>query len=124
MKCTIDGCDRNAKYYFPKVICMAHYMRFRLTGEYGEGYIRPKHTGKICSIPECGRKYYANGHCQLHFNRKKNGWDMTKPVRKNSDGGRSAVYKEEAEHNKKVQKAMRENITITKVFRGLNTAKK
>jgi hypothetical protein len=41
-------------------------------------------TNRICSIPDCGSRYYEKGLCSLHYDRKRHGIDMMLPKRKPS----------------------------------------
>lgn len=116
MKCTIDGCDGEAK---TRNFCSKHYLRLMRTGTtdpQNKKKGRPKSIG-ICSSDGCLKSLFAKGKCQFHY------MESRYSLNKNHCSRRD-VETAQNEHNKKVQKAMRQNITIPTVFRGLNTAKK
>ena len=43
--------------------------------------MRDKHTLRLCSLPDCGRKYYALGLCSLHYGRLYKTGSTDDPVR-------------------------------------------
>lgn len=45
---------------------------------------------KQCTVENCGRKHYGRGFCNAHYQRAKNGVDLTLPVRHNRKNKSSA----------------------------------
>lgn len=65
--CSVDGCDRGAKY---RGWCPMHYGRVLRNGSPGEAAPRRTvRTSDTCTVDGCVRPYVAKGFCQLHYDR-------------------------------------------------------
>lgn len=68
MKCSVDGCEKPPAR---RGLCYMHYDRVRTYGDAGPAgniRLRAGHL-KPCAVPDCGRVYYGNGFCRVHYNR-------------------------------------------------------
>ena len=58
------GCDKQVD---ARDLCHGHYQRWSRHGELGNEPLR--FSGRLCSVPGCGRPHKAQGYCPAHYKR-------------------------------------------------------
>jgi hypothetical protein len=73
--CSAPGCARPA---WCRGWCVAHYFRWRATGDVRAHEPVRGHAHPVCSVDGCDRRLYAKSMCEMHYRRMRRSGDVAR----------------------------------------------